>query len=76
MFCLVLCLSKGCEAERTQPIADIESASIQIDDKVQRGRLGYILVKLPSFSQQSKIIVTKLCLLFAVESFGSNLAPL
>lgn len=76
MICIVLSLSKACEIEKPHAVADIESASLESSDKVKEGKRNYILAKLPSFSRQSKIIVVKLCLLFALESFGSNLAPL
>ncbi|KAH7369513.1 major facilitator superfamily domain-containing protein [Rhexocercosporidium sp. MPI-PUGE-AT-0058] len=71
MICIVSCLSKECEAEEPQPIEDMDSLSV--GDNRSR---NFILSKVPSFSRKSKIVVVKLCALFALESFGSNLVPL
>jgi len=74
IFGMVLCLSKACEIERP-PQVDIESASVESGKKVE-GKKNFFMASLPSFSRQSKFVVIKLCLLFALESFGSNMAPL
>ncbi|KAG4440635.1 hypothetical protein IFR05_003894 [Cadophora sp. M221] len=66
MICIVLSLSKECELEQLLPIEDGEKLP----------KKNFILSNMPSFSRRSKLVVVKLCALFALESFGSNLAPL
>ncbi|PVH74446.1 MFS general substrate transporter [Cadophora sp. DSE1049] len=72
MICIVISLSKECEALKA-PIEDIETSSTE-GDKQSKG--SFILSKIPTFSRRSKFAVVKICALFALESFGSNLAPL
>ncbi|KAH9208555.1 major facilitator superfamily domain-containing protein [Leptodontidium sp. 2 PMI_412] len=72
MICVVLSLSKACELEELLPIEDVNTLSTG-GEKQKR---SFILSKMPRFSRRSKLVVVKLCALFALESFGSNLTPL
>lgn len=72
MICVVLSLSKACELEELLSIEDVNTLSTG-GEKQKR---SFILSKMPRFSRRSKLVVVKLCALFALESFGSNLTPL
>ncbi|KAI6714851.1 hypothetical protein JHW43_002600 [Diplocarpon mali] len=69
IICLILCLSKEWEAEAVQ----IDDNSVESSGKTYRISALSIL---PSFSRDSKLVVLKICLLWALESFGSNFTPL
>jgi MFS family permease len=76
---LTLGLSKECEAEkkRPAPTADTETAPLLGDDaQVQKKKKSIFRSLLPEISSESKLIVTNLCLLFALDSFASGLASL
>lgn len=72
MICIVLSLSKECEIVKL-PVDDRETSSTE-GGKSPKG--SFILSNIPTFSRRSKFVVAKICALFALESFGSNLAPL
>ena len=72
MICIVLSLSKECEIVKL-PVDDLETSSTE-GGKSPKG--SFILSNIPTFSRRSKFVVAKICALFALESFGSNLAPL
>lgn len=79
-FFLACMLSSKVEADKKkpQPVRDTETAPL-LDNNIQESpkkqkKLG--LFRLPDMSQESKIIIVNLCLLFAVDSFASGLASL
>lgn len=82
-LCLALALSKKCEADKPEPTSrrDPESTPLiagngqnEIDSKPTLGsRFRSIF---PHVSVESWVIVTNLCLLFALDSLASGLVPL
>lgn len=77
MLCIVLFLSKACEIEREQLVVESSSSSvIDIEGIAVEENKTSITFKLPKFSKESRIIVIKLCILCAIDSFGCSLAPL
>jgi MFS family permease len=79
MFCIVLLLSKACEVEKEpQPTEELDASSVSTgtaEDTPQKKKPG-LLFKFPQFSNKSRMIVIKLCILFALDSFACSLAPL
>jgi hypothetical protein len=76
---LALSLGKVIEAEKkpTLPIQNSESAPLLGDgaeDAVPKK--NYLRSILPTISKESRVIVVNLCILFALDSFASGLAPL
>ncbi|KAK0114824.1 hypothetical protein ONS95_014304 [Cadophora gregata] len=72
MICIVLCLSKECEILRS-PTSNMDTLS---GERETQSKGNFIFSKIPTFTRRSKFVVAKICALFALESFGSNLAPL
>jgi len=79
MLCIVLGLSKACEIKKeTQSAEEFDTSSVGTDiaeDTPQENKT-LIFSKFPQFSTQSRRIVVKLCILFALDSFACSLAPL
>jgi hypothetical protein len=77
-FFLALMLSEACEAEKKEvPIADPETAPLLRDGAEDLGsKKSRSRSWLPEISAESKTIVFNLCILFALDSFASGLAPL
>jgi MFS family permease len=78
-FALAMSLSKAVEAEkRAVPIADAETAPLLgngIEDQEPKKK-NFLVSRLPDISLESRVIVMNLCILFALDSFASGLAPL
>lgn len=83
-FCLAMALSKNVEAEKKRKIAGevdpaarplLEDSSPDGPD-VKPAKKRACTSALPDISKESRIIVLNLCLLFALDSFASGLAPL
>lgn len=72
-FCLACALSKRVEAEREVPPQPSETTPLLADNTPQPHKKPS---KLPSISAESRVIVINLCILFALDSFASGLAPL
>ena len=76
---LALSLGKIIEAEKKSvtPIVDTETAPL-LGDGVENNvpKKDYIRSKLPEISRESRVIVVNLCIVFALDSFASGLAPL
>jgi hypothetical protein len=72
MFCIVSILSKACELDHN--LQDTAAMSSDEDEPPEQKKISFFK-KLPHFSRKSKIVVMKLCALFALDSFASNLAP-
>lgn len=79
-FALAMSLSKVVEAEKkAAPIADPETAPLLGDgaeDDEPKKKKNFLASKLPEISPESRVIVINLCILFALDSFASGLAPL
>lgn len=85
-LCFTLALSSACEAEKKEPspIADPETAPLLGDEATLLGeedeeptkKRNWLVSKMPEISPESRVIVFNLCLLFALDSFASGLAPL
>lgn len=78
-FALTMCLSKAVEAEKKKtPVADPETAALLGDgaEDLESKKKNFITSRLPDISAESKLIVINLCILFALDSFASGLAPL
>lgn len=81
-FCLTCALSKSIEAEKRVPRAVSEPANpetaLLLPDganvKPKEKRRFFSLI--PDISTESRLIVVNLCVLFALDSFASGLAPL
>lgn len=76
-FLLACSLSRNCEAEKkATPAGDTETAPLLGDNgpKAKKSKPSRSL--LPSISKESRVIVLNLCILFALDSFASGLAPL
>jgi hypothetical protein len=76
LLCLVLILSKACEVERKSIIHDLEAAGMESEAGEPKKPSPFWQLKLPQFSPASKVVVIKLCLLFALDSFACGLTPL
>lgn len=78
-FLLALTLSHDCEAERKESTVVGEPTASEtsplIPDGIAPPRKQTLRRLLPSISNESKVVVAKLCLLFAVDSFASGLVP-
>jgi hypothetical protein len=79
-FALAISLSKAVEAEkRVVPAADPETAPLLgggSEDVEPKKKKNFLVSKLPDISPESRVIVMNLCILFALDSFASGLAPL
>jgi hypothetical protein len=76
-FLLACSLSRNCEAERkVTPATDAETAPLLGDNRPKAKESKPSRSLLPSISKESRIIVLNLCILFALDSFASGLAPL
>jgi len=74
MLCFVLALSTECEiAKYSSAMKDSDASS---DDESSQKRKSLPFWKAVKFSHKSRIIVIKLCILFALDSFACSLAPL
>jgi Na+/melibiose symporter-like transporter len=79
MLCFILGLSKNCEIEKTPPelTTDLDTPSDESDTEDSSPKKKTLpFWKSVTFSRKSKITVIKLCILFALDSFASSLAPL
>jgi hypothetical protein len=79
MLCFVLALSKACEIEKgpkTTEELDASSVGTGAEDDTSQKKTSSFFSKLPQFSNRSKRVVIKLCVLFALDSFACSLAPL
>lgn len=72
MLIIVLFLSKACELKNKPPLPASSSSSIIGSEDENKTP---VTLKLPKFSQKSRVIVVKLCILFALDSFAVSLAP-
>ena len=77
-FALACALSRDVEPEKkVEPQHDSEVAPLLgSDDAVERDNKKTWMSLLPSISKESMVIVVNLCVLFALDSFASGLAPL
>ncbi len=78
-FFLTFFLSKGCEVEKEDqdtagPASSSETSPLLANDAGYRKQKAKKSL-LPSISKESIVIVTNLCLLFAVDSIASGLVP-
>lgn len=62
---------EGVSSEETPLIAGQTDNANIIDNKDSKGKWGIF----PKISQKSRVVLIKLCLLFAVDSFSSGLVP-
>jgi hypothetical protein len=80
-FLLAISLSKAVEANKDKEIptaVDPETAPLLGDnsEEPERKTKSSIRALLPKISVESRAIILNLCLLFAVDSFASGLAPM
>jgi MFS family permease len=77
-FGLAVALSKACEAEKkSKPSRDPETAPLLSDGaENQAPKKPNILSYLPDISPDSRTILVKICVLFALDAFASGLASL
>lgn len=77
-FALACGLSKKVEAEkrRVMPQRDAETAPLLGNGNAEEPKKRSWVSLVPSISKESRVIVVNLCLLFALDSFASGLAPL
>jgi hypothetical protein len=79
MLCIVLRLSQACEIKKEpQPIEEFDTSSVgtgTAEDTPQEKKIP-IFSNFSQFSRKSRMIVIKLCILFALDSFACSLAPL
>ncbi|RDW85446.1 hypothetical protein BP5796_03771 [Coleophoma crateriformis] len=78
-FLLVISLSKAVEANKEKEIPtaiDPETAPLLGDSSEDPERKSSTRALLPKISVESRAIILNLCLLFAVHSFASGLAPI
>lgn len=78
-FLLSIALSKEVEAEKkVVPARDPETAPLLGEgaQDVEPKKKSYFRSLLPEISKESRLIVINLCILFALDSFASGLAPL
>jgi hypothetical protein len=76
-FGLAISLSRKCEAEKkVSPELDTETAPLLGDNGAKANKSKPSMSLLPSISKESRTIVLNLCILFALDSFASGLAPL
>ena len=84
---LTLLLSKKCEIVRDVPVRDTagstepdETAPLlvngQVSNVIPPKKQQASLSLLPKLSKESRSTLTQLCLLFALDSFASGLAPM
>ena len=73
MLCFVLALTKDCEIAGDTSLTK-ELVTVSEDGSLQKKSVPFW--KVVKFSHKSKIIVVKLCILFAFDSFACSLAPL
>ncbi|KAE9369124.1 MFS general substrate transporter [Stipitochalara longipes BDJ] len=79
MLCFVLALSKGCEIKSNpESLKEMDTSSARSDDNdaLPPKKKPLPFWKAVKFSHKSKIVVIKLCILFALDSFACSLAPL
>ncbi|RDW71787.1 MFS general substrate transporter-33 [Coleophoma crateriformis] len=79
IFSIVLSNSVEAEKKQTAPVQDPETAPLLgngADAEVAKPKKSSFKSLLPEISKESRLIVFNLCLLFALDSFASGLAPL
>ncbi|KAK3048168.1 hypothetical protein LTR09_010507 [Extremus antarcticus] len=79
-FLLILCLSKGCEADPPTNIADADETAPLLQETgtvpAPQPSKKKTFTLLPDISPESRPILVQLCFLFAMDSFASGLAPM
>ncbi|TVY50240.1 putative membrane protein [Lachnellula cervina] len=77
-FILSITLSKNIEAEKKPDPTEVTETAPLLGDGAEETetKKSYFRSLLPDISAESRIIVTNLCILFALDAFASGLAPL
>ena len=77
-FFLAITLSNACESESKKSVAHgpaSETSPLLSSEAQEPSKKSVVKSLLPSISRETKLVVFKLCLLFAVDSFASGLVP-